>query len=500
MKIGYLAVFFAVFASASIAAPERSPESQRVGQENHPRILARFGGAVQDGALTDYVTTLGMQLVALSEQPDAPWQFTVLDSAQVNAFALPGGYVYVTRGLLALAGDEAELAAVLAHEIVHVTEDHVTQRGENAQIDPETVITGVLGELLGGVLRGDENPLGDAVRGTLQNVIGANSEFSREQEFQADALSIPLLVAAGFDPMGAPDFLTAMRGQYALIAALAGRSYNPAQVPFFADHPAPDDRIARAGELAGAYQFQVAPARGADRYLAAIDGMVFGDSLQQGLVRGRAFLHPVMGFAFSVPQGFVIQNTARAIRTAGPNGALLVMDGARIQASDQTSDQGIDLGRYITQQWIPSLQGPGVMRPRVGRVRALLINGLPAAQVTVMRRVRGQNQTLTLTAVRLNDQIFRFTASTPRGGDEQQRAMQRAVETFGALDETSASVLRPYILQRYRIRRGDTIASLTSAAPQDENAPAWFALLNGLAPGELPPRGTWVKRIDYAAQ
>ena len=479
-----------LLAGFSPAQAERSAASAALGAENHPQILARFGGEVPDSTLRDYVARVAGNIVAVSAQPDEDWLFTVLDSAQVNAFALPGGYVYVTRGLLALAGDEAELAAVLAHEIVHVTQEHVEARVD-AQAEDQTgeVVGNLLGNLLGGVISGSENPLGDALRNTIQDSIGGRMEFSRAQEFEADVQSIPLLIAAGYDPMAASDFLAAMRDQHALIAELAGRGYNPSQVPFFADHPAPDDRIARAAEIAADMRFIAAPERGLDTHLAAIDGMIFGDSPAQGYVRGRAFLHTELGFSFAVPEGFRITNTARAVRASGPNGTSIVMDGGR--------DDGSDLRQYIARQWLPALRSPGQRPIRASRVRALSINGLEAAQTSVTRRVRGQAEELTLTAIRLNGSIYRFTGTSPRGQDAAQDAMRRAVETFAAMSPDAAAVLQPYRLTRHQIAQGDTVESLTGSAPADVAAAEWFAVLNGLPRGSLPAMGEWVKVIQY---
>jgi len=485
-----LAIALVFAANTGQSETERRADAAAIGAENHPQILARFGGEISDAALRDYVAQVAEKIVAVSDQPEADWQFTVLDSAQVNAFALPGGYVYVTRGLLALAGDEAELAAVLAHEVVHVTQSHVEARMD-AQADDNTgeMVGNLLGNLLGGMLSGNESPLSDAVRDTVQTAIGGRMEFSREQEFEADELSIPLLIAAGYDPIAAPDFLSAMRDQHALIARLAGRGYNPSQVPFFADHPAPDDRIAKAAEIAGAVRFVVAPDRGLERYLAAIDGMIFGDSPAQGYVRGRAFFHAELGFSFMVPEGFSITNTARAVRARGPNGAYLIMDGGR--------DDGSDLRNYISRQWVAALRSPGQPPLRARRVRQLTINGLEAAQTMVTRRVRGHRENLTLTAIRLNGSIYRFMAASPRGQDAAQNAMQDAVETFSALDADTATQLQPYFLTSHVVGQADSLATLLASAPDYDEAVAWFAVLNGQAEGELPPIGTAVKVIRY---
>jgi predicted Zn-dependent protease len=181
-----------LLAGFSPAQAERSAASAALGAENHPQILARFGGEVPDSTLRDYVARVAGNIVAVSAQPDEDWLFTVLDSAQVNAFALPGGYVYVTRGLLALAGDEAELAAVLAHEIVHVTQEHVEARVD-AQAEDQTgeVVGNLLGNLLGGVISGSENPLGDALRNTIQDSMAGGWNLAARRNLRLMCRAFP---------------------------------------------------------------------------------------------------------------------------------------------------------------------------------------------------------------------------------------------------------------------------------------------------------------------
>mgnify|MGYP000684051416 CR=1 FL=1 len=307
----------------------RSVADQRLGDQEHPKILAQFGGEVADAGLRRYVRELGQQLAAQSEQPEGPWTFTVLDSPVVNAFALPGGYVYVTRGLVALANDEAELAGVIGHEIGHVTGAHTSERQERAGIAQ----LGVLGATILGAVAGLDGQSLQAIN-QVGNTIGQGyvANFSRGQEFQADSLGIRYLARAGYDPLAQADFLSSLQAQSQLQSQIAGQQFDPNRVDFFSTHPATPQRVREAVARARSEGVNVdasAP-RNRDRFLAQINGMTYGDSAEQGFVRDGRFIHPKLRFAFTAPEGFRITNASNAVTAAGPGGAGLIFDGARL--------------------------------------------------------------------------------------------------------------------------------------------------------------------------
>ena len=264
-----------------------------LGAQEHPKILAQFGGAVKDARLQGYIDQLGRKLASTTALAREPWTFTVLDSDVVNAFALPGGYVYVTRGLLALAKDEAEVAGVLSHEIGHVTAHHSAQR------QSRQAIAGILAAGIGLVFGND----------TLARLAGLGgtavvASYSREQELEADQLGVETLRRTGYDPFAMATFLETLRRDSQYDGLRAGNK-GEGGFDFLASHPATEERVRRAADLAR--KMPQGGARPRAPYLAAVDGMIYGDSPENGYVRGRTFAHPQLGIAFTVPQGYTLQ-------------------------------------------------------------------------------------------------------------------------------------------------------------------------------------------------
>ncbi|MEL6678435.1 MAG: M48 family metalloprotease, partial [Pseudomonadota bacterium] len=321
----------------------RTAAEQRIGDENHPRILDQYGGAVPDPRLRGYVTRIGESIVVNTEQPNEKWTFTVLDSPVINAFALPGGYVYVTRGLLALADDEAELAGVLGHEMAHVTARHGTERQSRSQ----RASVGVLGAaILGAVLGGEAGAqLGLEIGQTV--AAGNLASYSRSQEFEADTIGVTYLARTGYDPIAQADFLDSMADKTSVDAALQGATYNPNRVDFLASHPATADRVRQAIAAAG-QNATGGTARNRDTYLNTINGMIYGDSPSQGFIRGNSFQHPDLRFAFTVPNGYRISNQPTRVVATSDNGSVLIMDGA--------ADPGGSLTSYLRDLWYPQIR------------------------------------------------------------------------------------------------------------------------------------------------
>jgi len=427
-------------------------ESAALGARDHPKVLQRFGGEVQNPALSDYVARIGAQVVAVSSRASEDWHFTVLDSPEVNAFALPGGYVYVTRGLLALANNESELAAVLAHEITHVIEAHVEARLE-AQ--------------------------GDA----LETAFGQIGAYSKAQEFAADAGGIALLRAAGYRPAAQADFLVSMAANAALKAAQAGREYDAASTPIFANHPAPAERQLRALELAG----DAGGRQGVQDYLSAINGMIYGENQRGGFMLGRRFMHRELGFSFEVPEGLRLQNAARQINIFGPNRSTLIMSGA-----PDTQDL-----RVALQVWAAQIPRRERQNRDIGNIQLLEIAGMAAATGTLSLRKRGQRSTLTMTVIRLNDGLIRF-AGTVRRGDETSADLQwQTVQSFRWLSEEGAAEHPPTYIYMHRVAAGETVEDLTKLVMVRGFWLDEFRRLNGLGPDEEVTVGQLVKIISF---
>ncbi|MEE8172709.1 MAG: M48 family metalloprotease, partial [Alphaproteobacteria bacterium] len=320
-----------------------SPERERqIGAEEHPKLVKAFGGKYQDASLVRYVNGLGALLQSTSEQPKPPFTFTLLDSPVINAFAVPGGYVYVSRGLMALANDEAELAGVVAHEIGHVTARHSAQRMSRGVL--ASLGVAVLGAAVG------EPLLGDAARLAAGAYIQG---YSREQEFEADQLGVRYLTRAGFDPMAMASFLATLGAEHGLALKIAGTEGRDPAAGLFSSHPRTAARVEKAAASARSGA-QTGLARDADIYLNQIDGMIYGDSPRHGYVRGREFDHAELKFRFTAPPGFRLHNSEAAVLGEHSGGALMRFDGRTLDDPTQSTQ------RYLTRVWAKGLNFSGV--------------------------------------------------------------------------------------------------------------------------------------------
>ncbi len=462
----------------------RSASEQREGDQNHPKIVARFGGEYQNRRVTAYVDEIGQRIARVSEQPTARWTFTVLDSPTVNAFAIPGGYVYVTRGLVALAGDEAQLAGVIGHEIGHVAAGHSALRRDRGTAAGIGLLAGAIGLAVLGVdpnVAGGLMDIGQAAAG------GYLAQNSRGDELDADNLGIRYLARAGYDPYAQADFLDRLSASSELQARIAGGSYDPNRVDFFASHPATATRTRQAiqvAQAAGAVG-TVGANRHRERFVAAIDNMVYGDSAAQGFVDGRTFSHPKLRFTFTAPQRFTITNSADAVVATGPRNSRFIMDGDR--------DRGGRLTDYIRGVWAPGL----AKNFRTGQLTGLRrerINGLDAASAVLPVRLNNQTYDALLVAYRLDGKLYRITGLAPRGSGLLP-AMTDASRSFRRLSGTEAGRLREKRIHIVTARRGDTPERLA----RQMNFDAWrverFRVLNGLRPGQPLRAGARVKLV-----
>lgn len=450
-------------------APLMSPEQEaRAGAEAHPKILEAYGGAYEDAKLGAYVAGVTQRIVKATNRPDGPYRVTVLDSPVVNAFALPGGYVYVTRGLMALVNDEAELAGVIGHEIGHVNARHSAQRQTAA------MGTSLLGAVLGAVVGSD----------ALNQVVGLGGQgllanYSRDQEYEADMLGVRYLAKAGYDPFAAAGFLQSMGAQQALDAKVRNARYDASRNDWLASHPATPDRVAAANEHARSTGGVAGRGeRNRDAYLAAIDGMLYGDDPEQGVVRDREFIHPKLRFAFDAPQRFAITNSPRAVLIEGPDGTVAQFEGARKPA-------GLDIGQYLTDSWAKGV--------RLSSVERFKVNGMSAATAaTKIGKYNGR-----LVAIEYApDTVYQFMlGSLPQSGNKYDAALQSLVMSFRKISAAEARAVKPLRIDIVTVRAGDTATSLGRRMIFSDHAAERFRVLNGFQPGEEPVPGQRVKLI-----
>jgi predicted Zn-dependent protease len=448
------------------AQQQSPPQPGAAEQREHQRILAAYNGAYEDPRLEALVSETVAKLVAASERPDMSYRVTILNSASVNAFALPSGELYVTRGLIALANDGSELASVLAHEMSHVIARHAAMREDEAR--QVALVKRVFTDL-------SNDPETSALALAKSKIKLAS--FSRAQELEADGIGVGIAARAGYDPFGAVRFLTSM-GRNAELKAPAGQSHIDPRAPdFLSSHPATPERIKNAQGNAR----QLGPPGGGERdkagYLDSVDGLVYGEDPSEGFVRGRRFQHPKLGFTFVAPEGFTLDNTAQAVLGVKEGGSqALRMDVVRVAAEQMLTE-------YLTSGWIENID------PKT--VEDVTINGLPAATATA----KGDQWTFRLYVVRFGSDVYRFIFATKRMGPEADRGFRESVTSFRRLTLAEIQASKPLRIRIVTVEAGDTVEQLASRMATSERSLERFRVLNGLGTGDRVKPGDRVKIV-----
>ena len=451
------------------------------GRKAHQQVLAEYS-ALDNPVLQAYVNGLGQRLARQSHRSGLQWHFTVLDSPEVNAFALPGGYVYVTRGILAYMDSEADLAGVIGHEIGHVTARHGAQRATRQQDAGLGVLAAtVLGIGLEGLgVRGAAQAANQVSQGVAAGLVAS---YSRDQELQADQLGAEYLSRSRFDPKNMVDVIGVLKDQerFAADSAREAGKSAPSGGSWLSSHPSNDQRLQQIRQAAAAYQGPYDD-EGRARYLRAIDGINFGDSRDQGVVRGRQFFHEPLGLALTAPLGWRIQNSADAVLVMSPSeDAALIMRALPADAGNTHEE--------ILRK---------VFKPTQGRSERLLLNGLEATHFTGQGRdAQGQAQAIELTLVTGPAGRAYVLTTGARDAAALQRArpgLREAEASFRPLTAADRSAARPYVIRNVPLPAGG-LAELARRSPLPQ-AERQLRLLNGVyAGGELRP-GRLVKVVE----
>ena len=455
-----------------------SEEKEReVGAEEHPKILTQFGGEYSDAELQAYVERLGQKLAKQSEYADRKFRFFVLNDDTVNAFALPGGYIYVSRGLIALCEDEAELAGVIGHEIGHVTARHSAQRySASVAANIGMVAIGVLGSVVGAPA-GTGDLLGFGASAALQT-------YSRSQEMEADRLGARYMTAAGYDPKALTDFFTKLDMQTGIEAAKANRPKD--QFSVMSTHPRTADRIEQARQLA--QQKQVAnPVRNRQALLAQVDGLLFGKDPDEGFMIDDAFIHRPLGIYFEFPLGFMVTNGKTAVVGDNQAGTEIIFGGE----GDKEALRISDMRAYIAQHWAKKL---GV---NVDKVDALTVNGLNAATAATSATTKDGRRDIRLVAIRTApDHIYRFIFITePRVTEQMSVPLRRMTYSFRKLEPGEYQNYSPPHVRVVTAKSGDTPSALAANMPLKPYNYEWFKALNQNVVGDGLAAGEWVKIV-----
>lgn len=449
------------------APPGLSPAERQQGAQAHQQILQQFGGAMS-GPAADYVRAVGQKIAVQSGGGARPQDYTVtlLNSNVNNAFAIPGGYVYITRQLLALMNDEAELAFVMGHEVAHVAARHGQKRQNRAAVS--NVLAGLAGVLTGSDLIGR----GAGIVAGLTTL-----GYSREQERQADSLGVRYLAGAGYDPGAATDSLAALGAQTALEARLKGEGgAEPSK--WLSTHPPSGERVERMRAEANALRLK-SPARALNRdvFLNAIEGLPYDDDPADGVVVGSGFRHAGLGLALDAPAGFAITNAPQAVTGIGPGNQRFDL---------RTADAGGDLNAVAAARW----RELGVSAQPM---RATRINGVDAVEGSIRAGSQAGPMEASLTVYRWSASLaLTLVTMAPQGQAAAVAPVAASVRRLSAQDGAGTRGRR---VQVVRVAAGDTVERLAARMAYGDDRLARFLTLNELQPNAVLKPGTRVKLV-----
>jgi len=445
-------------ANPPAAKPARTVAQTPAAEREHERILSSYGGAYDDPRLEALITKTVDRLVAASDRPDLAYKVTILNSGAVNAFALPTGQLYVTRGLIALASDTSELSSVLSHEMAHVLAKHASIREDQAR--QAAIVTRVVTDM-------GNDP--DLTALALAKSKLTMASFSRAQEFEADGIGVGISARAHFDPYGASRFLTAMERNAAMKAGKA--SLDPRSQDFLSSHPATPERVQNAQANARQYTSPQGGEQDREAYLSAIDNIVYGEDPSEGFVRGRRFLHPKLGFTFQAPEAFTMDNTAQAVIGVREGGnQAMRFDVVRVPA-EQT------LGEYLNSGWMENVDK--------ATTEDITVNGFPAATALA----RGDQWQFRVYALRFGTDVYRFIFAAKAKTTESERNARETVASFRRLTLEEIQAARPLRIKVITVQPGDTVESLAHRMMGVDRPAERFRVLNGLeAHGQVKVR------------
>ncbi|SFK40607.1 M48 family metalloprotease [Methylocapsa palsarum] len=431
--------------------PPRAAGLETKTSAEHRRMVALFNGEYKYPSAEHYLNKILVRLADTGETASDPYRVTILNSPIVNAFALPPDNVYVTRGLLALANDASEVAAVMAHEIAHITARHALRREEEEK--RAAVISRAAS-----VIQNKEKS--EEVEATARRTIAS---FSRQQELEADEIGIRAIARAGFDPYGAARFLSALGRSAAMRTSLIGQNASADRPDILATHPSTPERVTQA--IAAARQIS-APGIGAtDRaaYLAAIEGMAFGDDPSEGAIRGRRYVHGRLGFAFTAPEGFVLETSSQAVLgVAGGGAEALRLDTAKAPPT-------VTLETYLASGWIEGLLASSIETDSV--------NGAPAAIATA----HAGEWSFRVAVIRLEPtEVYRLIFATRTLGAESEKRFRSALDSFHHASAEEIRAVRPLRVGIVTAKAGEDADALAARMAVPDRQLDFFLLINGL--------------------
>ena len=439
-------------------------ESQEiaVGMQAAQQTKAQIG-PYQDSTWQSYVSALGVQLAARSERPQLPWAFTVVDDPTVNAFALPGGFIFVTRGILTHMNSEAELAGVLGHEIGHVTARHSATQMSRAQLAQ-------LGLGLGTVLRPDMAQYMGVLSTGLQLLF---LKYTRDDETQADMLGFRYSLRGGYDPHAMLDLFSMLQG----VEAASGQERLPT---WATTHPFPENRLAHTEQMLDSAKVNYSALTwDREQYLRQLEGMVYGDDPRQGYFDGQAFYHPELKFQVVFPAGWRTNNGFSAVTgLAEKQDGLLQLELAGPEAI------ATQLQTFLAQDSVTS-----------GATSRAPINGLPAATAQFTARLNQGAVQGYIAFITYGGRNYRLmTLATAAQAAAYDPAMLAWIRSFRPLTDPARINVKPARIHLVKLPRAMSLTTFNGSYPSVVPIEQ-VALLNGVSSGEALPTGRLVKQV-----
>jgi len=444
-------------------------EAQEIsaGQEADAQVKKEMG-LYSDGNLQEYVSSIGMKLAQASERPNLPWHYSVVDVPAVNAFALPGGYIYITRGILPFLNDEAQLAGVLGHETGHVTARHAAQQYTRA-------VGGTVGLVALGIFVPGARPFGQLAEQGLGVLF---LKYGRGDELQADQLGARYAALGKWDPAAVPDMLTTL-------GRLDEASGQRRGVPNWLEtHPEP---LARVKEIQPTVQQLSAGrtdfVRNRDAMLRAVDGIIYGDNPDQGVVRGASFLHPPLRFRIDFPNGWDVQNSPEQVMAKAPGAEVYML----LEQVQMPRGNGVD---NIARA---QMENAGFRVVSGSRDR---VNGLDAYIGLYQGSLEGLgNVRMRAAHIVHNGNIYLVAGfAAPDIFDPLDSAMLMSIRSFKPLTADEAAAVHPNRIDIYVVRPGDSWQSIVERSG-GVIKPATLAVMNGAEPNSQPMVGSRIKIV-----
>jgi predicted Zn-dependent protease len=445
-------------------------------KEVHPMLLQQFGGVYDDAQLQQYVNEVGQRAAKASHRPELTYTFTVLDSEEINAFTTGGGYVYVTRGIMNYLNSEAELAAVLGHEIGHVTARHPVRQ------QSKSTLAGI-GAAAVGIFTGSADLAG------LANYAGAAlvSGYGRDQELEADRLGAEYLVKTGHNPEHMIDVVRLLKNQELFEIQRAREEKRKPHVyhGLFASHPDNDQRLREVVKAAGSLDVAVDDRdAGRERYLKAIEGLPVGTSRAQGVLKGNRFYHSNLGLTLVFPSGWHVENRSDRLIAVSPNKDSIIQ--MQTQAPPPNTGPREFMSRMLAQS-------------SAGQADPIEVNGLQG-YTTIVRSARTDFGVVPAryAVIYYNNLAYVFAGASKAssGAPSADALFMSTIKTFRRMKQTEFAQAEPYKIKTIRATENTRIADLAKSSPLPKYAAEQLRLLNDLYPDKEPQPGQLLKIVE----